>query len=132
MKLLQIKSKEGQMDFCFVLQHSLFVTSWTFAKWEHFVFGSYIPNLTIKKIPGKTFISFLFFSKVLLDQFKTRDLIAISASDLLIEPTHFPEQKGYYSDADNTEFTDVRPREDYAGLKVENDHATSKSTRTDL
>ena len=67
-----------------------------------------------------------------MNQFKSRDLIAISATDLLVEPTHFPEQKGYYSDADNSDFTDGRPREEYAGLKVENEHTTSKSTRTDL
>lgn len=69
---------------------------------------------------------------MLLNQFIPRDLVAISASDLLVEPTHFPEQKGYYSDADNSEFTDGRPRAEYAGLKMENEHASSKSTRTEL
>ncbi|XP_066919422.1 procollagen galactosyltransferase 2-like [Clytia hemisphaerica] len=69
--------------------------------------------------------------KVLMKQYDTRDLIAISATNHLIEPTHLPMQDGYYSDTKNSLLIDGskppgNPQVD------DDDHLQKKSTRTDL
>ena len=65
--------------------------------------------------------------------FPNRDLIALSAAELLVEPTHYPNDKEYVSDTGNTKTVDGLTRQ-FPDYKIDESSTKteSKSTRTDL
>ena len=66
-----------------------------------------------------------------MNQYESRDLIAISATNHLIEPTHLPTQDGYYSDTKNSPLIDGTQPSGNPQVD-DDDRLQKKSTRTDL
>ena len=64
--------------------------------------------------------------------FQPRDLIAISASYLLVEPSHYPKDDGYISDIEDNNTIDGKLRDQFPTLKEDTHSSNKKSTRTDL
>jgi len=79
-------------------------------------------------------LKFIFYSLPLMKIFPNRDLIALSATELLVEPTHYPNDKEHVSDTHNTKPGDGLISSQFPDFKIDQSSAKSesKSTRTDL